>query len=158
MPTEHTVTSYKYSELSDKAKEVARDWFREGALDYQWWDFVYDDAAQIGLKVTGFDLGRRQSLDAKLVVSPSACALAILGNHGAGCDTYKLAQDFLAECREVKGLRRIALGDTFVRDLKAAYWSILNSEMEYRLSDECVAEDIEANEYDFDAHGHRFHF
>lgn len=28
-----TVTIYKFDELSDRAKEKARDWYREGALD-----------------------------------------------------------------------------------------------------------------------------
>jgi hypothetical protein len=30
MPTQHTLTSYSFSELSAKAKERARDWFRTG--------------------------------------------------------------------------------------------------------------------------------
>ncbi len=158
MPTEHTVTSYKFSELSDAAKEQAREWFRRGALDYQWWDSIYSDAAEIGLKITGFDLGRRQELTAKLAVSPSACALAILGNHGNVCDTYKLAASFLAERRETRGAKRVQLGEDFVRDLRQEYWHMLEREVEYQLSDECVDESIEANEYDFDAHGHRFHF
>ena len=66
MPTTHTVISYKFEELSPKAKEKARDWFREGALDYDWWDSTYEDAASIGLKITGFDLGRGgRSVDAQ---------------------------------------------------------------------------------------------
>ena len=158
MPTTHTIQSYKFSELSDEAKEAAREWFRRGALDYEWWDFVYEDAARIGLKITGFDLGRGCKLDGKLLVSPSACALAILGDHGKECDTYKLATSFLAERRETRGPARVKLGEDFVRDLRHEFWHILNREAEYRLSDECVDEDIEANEYDFDAHGHRWHF
>lgn len=47
MSREVTVTLYEYEELSDKAKEKARDWFREGALDYEWWDAVYDDFIQV---------------------------------------------------------------------------------------------------------------
>ncbi len=37
-----------FDELSDKAKERARDWYRQG-IDYEWWDCVYSniqDAAQ----------------------------------------------------------------------------------------------------------------
>lgn len=45
----HTIstTVYKFDELSDKAKERARDWYREGGLGYEWWDSVYEDAYTI---------------------------------------------------------------------------------------------------------------
>ena len=49
---------YKFDELSDTAKEVARDWWRQGALTDDWWDFVYDDAAQIA-ELIGIDLRTR---------------------------------------------------------------------------------------------------
>lgn len=38
---------YKFDELSDEAKETAREWFREGGLDYDWWDSVYEDVKAI---------------------------------------------------------------------------------------------------------------
>ena len=31
---------YQFNELSDRAKERAREWYREGALDYDWWENV----------------------------------------------------------------------------------------------------------------------
>ncbi len=48
MPRTKQTTVYTYDELSDKAKERARDWYREGNLDYDWWDSVYEDAATRG--------------------------------------------------------------------------------------------------------------
>jgi len=39
-----TRTLYKFNELDNDAKERARDWYRQGALDHEWWDAVYDDA------------------------------------------------------------------------------------------------------------------
>ena len=50
------VNIYKYDELSDKAKENVLSYFAE--LDYGWWEFTYDDAERIGLKITSFDLYR----------------------------------------------------------------------------------------------------
>jgi hypothetical protein len=47
-----TITLYTFDELSDKAKEQARNWFREGNFDYAWWQFTYDDAERIGLNIT----------------------------------------------------------------------------------------------------------
>lgn len=38
---------YKFNELSDAAKERARDWWRDGALNYEWWDGVYEWHAEV---------------------------------------------------------------------------------------------------------------
>jgi hypothetical protein len=43
-----TRTLYEFAELGDAAKERARDWFREGALDHEWYDYIYDDAKAVG--------------------------------------------------------------------------------------------------------------
>lgn len=47
MPTKRSVTLYHYSELNDRAKAKARDKERESALDYEWWDSVYEDFIEI---------------------------------------------------------------------------------------------------------------
>ena len=44
---------YTFDELSESAKETAMQWYREGAFDYEWWDF--EDAKQIG-KIIGIDI------------------------------------------------------------------------------------------------------
>lgn len=46
---------YKYEELSDKAKERAREWFSRDYPDYDWWDFLYEDVDTIATSL-GFDL------------------------------------------------------------------------------------------------------
>lgn len=43
---QRTINVYDYDELSEKAQERAREWWRDG-LDYEWWDCVYEDAADI---------------------------------------------------------------------------------------------------------------
>ena len=47
MPIKRSVTLYHYSELSDKAKAKAREKERESALDYEWWDSIYEDFIEI---------------------------------------------------------------------------------------------------------------
>jgi hypothetical protein len=42
-----TYTVYEYEELSEKAQERARDWYRETMFDYEWWDSVYYDAKAV---------------------------------------------------------------------------------------------------------------
>lgn len=39
-------TVYKFDELSDKAKERARDAYRDHDLHYDWWDAVYEQAVE----------------------------------------------------------------------------------------------------------------
>ena len=43
MPRVIEITVYTIDELSDAAKDAARAWYRESCLDYEWYDFVYDD-------------------------------------------------------------------------------------------------------------------
>ncbi len=43
MPQVIEITVYKIDDLSDAAKEAARAWYRESCLDYEWYDFVYED-------------------------------------------------------------------------------------------------------------------
>jgi hypothetical protein len=45
-------TVYKFDELSDKAKEAARDWFRRDYPHPDWWDHIYEDAEAVG-KILG---------------------------------------------------------------------------------------------------------
>lgn len=49
---------YTYDELSDKAKEKARNWYREGNLDYDWWDCSYEDFANRAQEL-GIDLRQK---------------------------------------------------------------------------------------------------
>ena len=43
MPRIIETTVYTIEELSDGAKETVRAWYRETCLDYEWYDFVYED-------------------------------------------------------------------------------------------------------------------
>lgn len=46
MPHIKEVTVYKFNELSDAAKERARDWYRQSAMHDEWWDSVYEGALE----------------------------------------------------------------------------------------------------------------
>ena len=48
---------FEFSELSDSAKEKARDWYRQGAFDYEWWDSIYELAKTAG-GMLGIDIDR----------------------------------------------------------------------------------------------------
>lgn len=47
MPSIIETTVYSIDELPDAGKEKARGWYREGGLDYDWYDFVYEDFERV---------------------------------------------------------------------------------------------------------------
>jgi len=58
MPEIREVLIYKFDELSDSAKEKARWWYREDQLDYDWWEFVYEQA-DTAAKHLGINIDRK---------------------------------------------------------------------------------------------------
>ena len=56
--TTKTIECYKYSELSDKAKEKARDWYRAATdCDSFWQECVLEDAKSVG-ELLGIDFAK----------------------------------------------------------------------------------------------------
>ena len=51
-------TLYKYEELSDRAKQKARECYLEGGLDYSWWEYSYEDFARVA-EILGITLSQR---------------------------------------------------------------------------------------------------
>lgn len=66
MPNVKIIPVFQFGELSDRAKERARDGWRASGLDYEWWDSVFDWHAEVctalgidlDAKKRYFDLGR----------------------------------------------------------------------------------------------------
>lgn len=176
-----TVTTkiYKFDELSESAKEKAREWFRQGALDYDWWDFIYEDAARIGLKIEHFDIDRHDIGGKIKHADYAGTACKILKEHGEQTDTYILAAEFLKDCQtldaEIESIEALDdPNDTMLDRLSTAkdeketlekefeyallqeYFSMLSQEVEYLMSDEQVDESILSNEYEFTEDGRRY--
>lgn len=166
MPKEKTIKTYQYAELSDTAKERARDWFLEG--DFDWHIQVYEDAEQVGLKITAFDIDRGNMIKGGFKNDARHTIEAVLGNHGETCETYKTASrykkelDALAWTQEKEdspeGWDEDAYNEKaeeFLSAILEDYLVLLRHEYEYRMSEEYVAEMMEANEYEFDENGRR---
>lgn len=56
MPTITHTEVFQFHELGETAQEKARDWYREGGFDYEWWEFIFDAAREIGA-ILGFEIG-----------------------------------------------------------------------------------------------------
>lgn len=164
MPRTRCKEVYLFDELSEKAKDRARDWWREGALDYDWWESTYEDAERAGLRIEEFDLDRNRHVKGELLVSAEASIKAILKEHGKDCDTYKMAMQFKARLAILKlsgiesenyeqELERFT--EEYTQALCEEYASILQAEYEDQLADEQVDEAIRINEYEFTEEGRR---
>ena len=166
---------FTFDELSDKAKEKARDWFREGQ-DNSWpWECVQEDAKQIGLNITELQTCRSSSNKGEFTTCAIDCAELVIANHGPDCEIYKTAKDFKEQHDKAiesfpvdSGGERTqeqesaidALLDGLEHEFKHAlledYRIMYDKEIDYQQSDEVVDENIRCNDYTFTVDGKRF--
>ena len=175
MPTLQIIEKwlYKYDELSDDAKQKARECLWDINVDHEWWDTHYDDAKTIGCKISAFDLDGNKHCDLSLVDGACEIANVILKNHGENCDTYKLAKSFLSDWDELvekysDGIHKNVVSEEnesdfdneadelindFEKGLSECYASMLQEGYDYYTGQESIEESIRANDYDFDEDG-----
>lgn len=167
-----TTTVYTYSELSDAAKEKAREWASTVICNDDLWDCIYEDAENIGLRITSFDLDRRRHACGGFIAGAEECAHKIEKEHGETCETYKTARAYLAErdsiindaarddggeFEDVHALDE-ALDEAdaeFLRSLLEDYSIMLQREYESMSDEDYLAEFLTANEYEFTEDGRR---
>jgi len=167
---------YQFQELSEEAKQKALEQMYDINVHYNWWHFVYEDAEEIGLILSTFDLGRSRDIDGSFKWSAEECAELITKNHGKDCETYKTAASYLIERGELvtkysNGVDtdKVSEGNEydfdcecddldndFLYSLLQDYFSLLNNEYDYLTSEEAIIESIEANEYEFTKDGKLF--
>jgi hypothetical protein len=156
-----TINLYKFSELSESAKQKAIAELSDINVSNDWWEYNYEDAKQIGLKITGFDLDRGNYAKGKIIGTAEETALLIKENHGPETDTFKLAEGFLLDLEKLelkpeskdRELMIEDLEEYFLKELLGDYLYILKKEYEYRTSKEAIIETIESNDYDFTENG-----
>lgn len=155
-----TYELFSFDELSEEAKKKALNDHCDINVDWEWWRVIYEDAENVKLKITGFDIGRGRCCNMDFIGLPLATAEAILENHGEVCETYKYAKAYKNFCNEI-----IEKADTldpeehadimerssedFLSDLAYCYLKMLREEYEYQTSDEGIRDAFEANEYTF---------
>jgi len=171
MRTETTTrTIYTFDELSDSAKDKALDNCRDYEVENDWWEQVYEDASEVGIKITSFDIDRASYCKGE-IPDTEQTANDIMDNHGEECDTYKVAAAYLKERDEaIKAAPKDEdgefedeyeldekldeLGEEFTKAIFEEYLSMLRMLYDYLTSD-AVKEMIEANEYEFTKKGER---
>jgi len=157
------IKTFTFEELSDKAKDVALNQFRGVHVDYfDWYHQVYDDANEIGIQITGFDIGRANSITGKFNSNTCSiyCAKNIIKNHGETCETYKLAKQFIedyakfdSESEDFSPIEFEEFEEQFLQNILEEYITMLKHDYDYNTSDEAVSEYIIETEVLFDENG-----
>ena len=159
---------YKFDELSEKAKEYVIEKLWDINVDFNWWQFTYEDAENIGLKINEFDLDRGSYVKGDFIETAEDVANLIIKNHGEKCETYQTAKNYLKDLSELTAKNLIDnaaeefpedfldtenIDKEFLRSLCEDYRIMLQHEYEYKTSEEAIKETIEANDYEFDEEG-----
>ena len=163
------VKIFKFNELNEKAKQNAIRNLSDINVDYNWWEFIYEDAKYIGLKIMSFDLDRNRHAKGEFILNAPEVAQNILSNHGKECETYKTAESFLEVWQPIFNAymdeesekyessesedEMQELEDDFFNSLLEDYSIILQNACDYLQSDESIIDTIEANEYEFTENG-----
>lgn len=156
-----TINIYQYSELSEQAKEKAKDWYFGTGFEYCWINESIDSlkafCSQFGIKLLDWSLCPHSYSYIKTNAEHDFFrdftlkhALALPEYPIGYCMDETLRQSFIEYFKE-KGSAWLA----FQHAIGKAKYAIL-SDMEYQESDEYIAEIMEANQYTFTETGKRF--
>jgi hypothetical protein len=163
---------YEFNELSEEAKEKAIEKLWNINVDYEWWDCVYDDAENIGLKIKEFDLDRGSYVKGEFTISAQEVASNIIRDHGESCETYQTAVNFINEYEPVFSDymneqsenfesgeledKMLDMESEFLKSLCEDYRIMLQREYEWRTSTDEIIKTIDANGYEFTKDGKLF--
>jgi len=162
---------YTFNELSETAQQKAIEKLYDINVSYDWWDFTYEDASNVGLKISGFDIWRGSDVNIEFTDGDATnTAHLIEKEHGNKCSTYITAKRFLskrdriintaekdengefADESEVDSLLD-ECDNNFLKLLAINYLKLLKDNYDYLISEEAIKETIEANEYEFTEDG-----
>ena len=132
---------YKFDELPDDAKESALEKLWDINVEYDWFDCTIDDAKEIGIKISEFDIDHG-TIKGEYYDDAVDVKKAIMKNHGKTCDTYQTVLEY--------DLRKNDVEDDLLYSLLQDYLSILRKEYEYLTTKEAIIETIEMYTFDLD--------
>jgi hypothetical protein len=99
--------SYTFAQLSDKAKENARNENRDWNVDEGWWDYTYEDAVRMGAML-GIEIGTRQR-KTTVDIDINFQGFCSQGDHASFAGSYRCRPDAVklieAECNDEELIR-----------------------------------------------------
>lgn len=157
MPKDVTIQVFKFVELSESAKERARQWWRDG-MEFAWSDESLDSirafCAQFGIKLRGWNIGPYFPIDYMLSDYDNS--------NFRGMKLRQFTRENYPTGYCLDAGMSIAFYDEFKRtgDAKSAFEHAVyqgfkewRDDMEYQMSDEAIDELLEINYYEFTESG-----
>lgn len=145
---------YPFDELSEDAQEKAIENLWDINLDYEWWECTFEDAKNVGVVITEFELDRG-SYCKGTIEDAIDTARAILKEHGDTCETWQTAKDFhdivAKDGEDTEDYE--SLCSEFTYSILEDYRIMLQKEYESRYTEDAIVETINANEYEFTENG-----
>jgi hypothetical protein len=168
------INTFLFSELTDKIKsKVLIQYADKGTFDW-WYESTFENAKENGIKLTGFNIDRGQTIEGEFIWSEIEVAEKIEEEFDSESKIHILASNFLKErlriCDSYEFVdgapikedeledELVTLENEFVKDVLQQYWIFLRDEYEYLYSDEYLAEFFESNEYQFTENGTLYNF
>lgn len=90
-----TINLYRFTELRDQTQAKVIGDLRLINVEGPWWQFIYEDAEQAGLIISGFDIDVDFYIKACFKADADTAAAAVIENHGTKTETYLTAQTYL---------------------------------------------------------------
>ncbi len=173
--TTHQV--YTFDELPESIQDKVVEKNYDINVTHDWWEFLLDDAAEIGLEITEFD---DYKCKGKFTKPEIDVANSIMSDHGEQCNTNRAAYQFMEELKPIiaeldvltmdyenlsdENRERVEtleekqeeLSHEFLNALLEEYRITLRREAEHLTSRDSIIEAINANGYEFLANGTPF--
>lgn len=170
-----TIKTYSFNELSEEVKrKVLVKYSHLGTSDW-WYEDTFFSAKEQGVRITGFDLDRGQSIDGEFIWDHIEVAdnmlMDITESHPLHtiseqfrkerdqlCDSWEMDENGEPVNVEELDEQLDEMESQYEKDILWEYWKILRDEYEYLFSDEFLTEHFESNEFEFTEDGKLYNF
>lgn len=161
-----TINLYKFSELSEAAQKKAIEKHFDILTFWNWWEYIYEDANRIGLKINGFDF-YPNTIDIRFEDDPECVANNILKEWSSAAKITELANNYLENAAKCKVIETddelidsdelIELNEEFLNGLGYHFLNFLETDYEWRTSYTTIGEELEDQNFYFLEDGSRFY-
>lgn len=173
---QETINIYTFDELSNEAKQKAIANNQDINTDYKWFDCIYCEADEIGLKISSFDIYYKD-IQGELEIDSIYTAEKIISNFGENSELYECAKNFIYDWETLvkkysDGINtdKVSEGNEeafdeeadklerlFKKNILKQFLNFLTQDYEYLISDEAITETLIVNEYEFYGDGSRYY-
>ena len=156
-----TITVYHFDELPADVQEKVINKYGEDTIPDEWWDQDYEDALNVGIRITGHDVGRGDSITGEFN-DLGIVANNILTEHGETTTTWFIAKQYTDAHLATIGSNvdddtldemLQTLHERFEKDILNEYLKMLRNTYEHLHTDEAIREYLNDSNWEFTIDG-----